>query len=687
MVRAITLGLLFALAGAGDAKLAFEKGLVLEEASGKLEEAIVLFRKVASDDAAGESLQAQAQLHIGICYEKLARKEARAAYQTVLDKYPGQQEAVRSARERLARLSNAAKIATGTSVREVGRSSPPRPGKLAEPWDDTFFAVSGDGETFAYTDWQTGDLLVRNTASGKVKGLYGVEWTRSKEFFFLPTISRDQKRIAYVTEFFDETTDVIRLGIDSLWGGSRETVFESTDSFPMPLDWSPDGSKILVALESPDRSVALSQIDVKMRRLERLVTLNWDTPRHAEYSPDGRFIAYDSTKDGEHKIYLITSDGREERVLVDSSGEDDSPVWSPDGRVLLFRSSRSGAWDLLGLPIDKGKPSGDTFLVKGGIGEAAYLRGMTADGRLFYTELATGPEIVLVERSGNQLGTPRVLPTVKTRSNSSPSFAPDGKRLAYISGTFLNQNVGRPALRIAALDGTVVKEVDFAPGFRYIRRPLFSPDGSKIAVAATAPRREPVVLLLDAVAGRVLKTFTFDPGGYLILGGWVDARHLAVLVRTRDGRMEQIDVETGERTVTSLPGPHDGLSTRISPDGRWLLIRKFPPGEPGKQQIAVRRLADGSETVVLNGAIGSDVTWDHDSRHFLYRKMSGPTQLWRASIETGAEEVVWDNAPPYRLSAVSPDGRLLAFEKPGGDWRIWVVENFLPAKTTATAAR
>jgi tetratricopeptide (TPR) repeat protein len=84
----------------------FQKALVKEKAEGNLEEAIVLFQKVV-DKGEDESLAAQAQLHIGMCYEKLGLTKAQEAYQKVIDRYPRQAEVVKAAKEKLALLQKA----------------------------------------------------------------------------------------------------------------------------------------------------------------------------------------------------------------------------------------------------------------------------------------------------------------------------------------------------------------------------------------------------------------------------------------------------------------------------------------------------------------------------------------------------------------------------------------------------
>ena len=214
------------------------------------------------------------------------------------------------------------------TVRELMRSGEQPPGDV-QVVPGPGFAVSGDGQMFIYTDWNTGDLATRNMETGEVRGLYGVSWQNdSIEFFEDPVLSPDDKTVVFMRypNGRGGADDTTRIEVDSIEGGHRETLYDAKDLINMfTKDWSLDGENILVSSEAADRSVFLATLNLTDRRLQRLVTLNWEQPRRAQYSPDGRFIAYDSTKDGDRKIYLMSADGAQEDVLVDSPGQDDSP--------------------------------------------------------------------------------------------------------------------------------------------------------------------------------------------------------------------------------------------------------------------------------------------------------------------------------------------------------------------------
>jgi Tol biopolymer transport system component len=60
------------------------------------------------------------------------------------------------------------------------------------------------------------------------------------------------------------------------------------------------------------------------------------------WSPDGREIVFYSTRSGNWDIWVVPSDGGEARQLTNDPATDDRPGWSPDGRWIVFASDRAG---------------------------------------------------------------------------------------------------------------------------------------------------------------------------------------------------------------------------------------------------------------------------------------------------------------------------------------------------------
>jgi hypothetical protein len=103
----LVIGLTFTLVALGqknDPEAMLGGGLHQEEVEANCKEAIKIYQKVTEQKNAPRNVMARAQLHIGICREKLALREARAAYQEVLEKYADQREIAVEATRRLTGL-------------------------------------------------------------------------------------------------------------------------------------------------------------------------------------------------------------------------------------------------------------------------------------------------------------------------------------------------------------------------------------------------------------------------------------------------------------------------------------------------------------------------------------------------------------------------------------------------------
>jgi dipeptidyl aminopeptidase/acylaminoacyl peptidase len=90
----------------------------------------------------------------------------------------------------------------------------------------------------------------------------------------------------------------------------------------------------------------------------------------AAISPDGNSVAYTiSTPDleanrGVSNIWLVSTSGGDP-IQITQSGKDNSPSWSPDGKTLAFLSSRDGNSQVYLLPMDGGEAKKLTTLSSG----------------------------------------------------------------------------------------------------------------------------------------------------------------------------------------------------------------------------------------------------------------------------------------------------------------------------------
>ena len=68
-----------------------------------------------------------------------------------------------------------------------------------------------------------------------------------------------------------------------------------------------------------------------------------ESPR---WSPDGKRLAWVSTRDGNQEIYSAAADGNDVKRLTNEIALDNNPAWSPDGKQIAFTSGRTGNFEI-----------------------------------------------------------------------------------------------------------------------------------------------------------------------------------------------------------------------------------------------------------------------------------------------------------------------------------------------------
>jgi Tol biopolymer transport system component len=156
-------------------------------------------------------------------------------------------------------------------------------------------------------------------------------------------------------------------------------------------------------------------------------------PADIEWSPDGRQIAFTSTRDGDADIYVMNADGSDLRNISNTDDTDDYYFkWSPDSRWLLiplFNPSK-----VLLVAVD-----GSTRI---NLTESPYyirpinsqLAGaFSPDGTRFAFQSAQDGDIYIMNTDGSQLS--KLAAPLSPGDISGLYWSPDGSRIAYEAGS------------------------------------------------------------------------------------------------------------------------------------------------------------------------------------------------------------------------------------------------------------
>jgi eukaryotic-like serine/threonine-protein kinase len=103
-----------------------------------------------------------------------------------------------------------------------------------------------------------------------------------------------------------------------------------------PNSWSHDGTLLAYQEENPRTGDDIWIYSVASRSRQAFLRTPYNE-LHAEFSPDGRFIAYESNEDGgQAEVYLRPYPSLHPRQRVSTSGGT-SPRWASNGRELFYR--------------------------------------------------------------------------------------------------------------------------------------------------------------------------------------------------------------------------------------------------------------------------------------------------------------------------------------------------------------
>jgi len=349
----------------------------------------------------------------------------------------------------------------------------------AGPGVDSGGVPSPDGLYLSFVDWETGDLALRDLVTEKNHRLTDKgTWANSKEFALESIFSPDGKQIAY-NWFKDDRFQLRLIGFD---GSSPRVLYaEEAVAYVGPVDWTPDGSQVLVDVWSEDGTAQIGFISVAEGSLRVLKTIDRCFPFQMSLSPDGKYIVYDVPLRGEPKggdIFMLSTDSKGEVPLVEHPAYDIYPVWTPDGKGVLFTSDRAGTMGLWAVQVTDGRPRGQPNLVKADIGRFSPM-GFTQAGSLYY-RVDTGMIDIYRTKLDLKAGKLQEDPTRFSNrfvgSNYCPDWSSDGKYLSYLSrrSPIPNLYVGSVIVIRTLATG---EEREIVPKLSTFILPYWSPDG------------------------------------------------------------------------------------------------------------------------------------------------------------------------------------------------------------------
>lgn len=638
-----------------------------ERVTGNLQAAIDGYRKVLAAKGVPRQIAAQAQYHIGVCYEKLGNQEARKAFETVVKNYGDQKQLAEQARLRLATMSTPASGATPRLV-----------------WDnylDTHGTVSSDGQFSSFVDWTTGDVALRDLRKGTTRRLtnHGGPGKAQAEGN-TTAISADGKSVAFVWNRWDKEARASKLTFElrtiAIDGTGERVLYRSGDYIEVH-SWSPDNK--WVAIVSQDKLFTSAEISLVSTTGGELRTLK-TSPKHYAYdvsfSPDGQWLAYSAEPErnsGKFSLFTVRADGSvENRVAEDAR----IMGWTPNGKGLLFSRASDGAEGIFLLPVHDGAPAAVARKLSVTIPGRSWPMGVTAGGTLLYSTYANRMDawISEVDIRARVLGARRLqFPVTRVAipfvSSAGIKFSPDGTQFvcAVPKQGLLIHTMATGEQR-TLLPKVRLYRVDWAPDGKSLL--AYGSDGAGKRGLHRLDLRTGTATFLSEMESDMQPKSGGDESGFYFTrtGDWSK-----VWLRDAKNGRDRIAFEAPERV-------HGVTEIQPSRDRKRLLIRSTV-------YIGVLDLATGNITDIATFEEGPNseqvwgADWSADERHIVAVVRAGFTakksQVMAFPV-AGGEPVRIDAPTELRGLSMSPDGRHMASVDFWSKGQLLALENFLP---------
>jgi Tol biopolymer transport system component len=499
---------------------------------------------------------------------------------------------------------------SGKAIETVGPGGPYRGPDLAPDGkrfvvhrhDETNPGKNGGGDVWLFESGAGPGKRFAGDSSGKIENV-------------MPMWSPDGTRIVYGS---------MRNGKGGLYmkradgTGAEELLIES-ETMKVPMSWSPDGKYIVYWVPGNIQWILPLTGDRKPFQLS-------DGPTtHAQISPDGKWVAYNSFV-SRAEIYVKPFPTGSGEVHVSKDGGVFAR-WRGDGKELYYLSGMSSgqmmAVDISvnGSKLQAGAPHAlfDSGYLNLNHPTNYHVFAVTRDGQRFLIprpDATPGPDdpnartLTLFDRQGKSVG------TVGDRGYyNNVQLSPDQTRVALLRGDPVKGTTDVWVIDVATGKGTQITSNKREDG---TRTPVWSPDGKQVAYIGSRSGVDTIYKKASNGEGSEEVVYKLNGAG-ITLQEWTP-NYLLYYSQQLGGNIEFALPLTGEpKPIEIARSQFPMLAVRPSPDHRFIAFRS---NESGRDQIWVRRFDPAGPSadkwqISTDGGTGP-VFWRGDGKELYY---------------------------------------------------------------------
>jgi len=537
-------------------------------------------------------------------------------------------------------------------------------------------AISPDGKMIAYAAGPEDQmhLYIRQIAGGRTIAL--TESFPGNHRW--PQWSPDGTRIAF------QSGEGIYI-VPALGGVPKRLVESPPEGSALTPSWSPDGKQIAYV---QGRNIYVHSVEEgKPRKIAEAFE-----PYSLSWSPDGSKIAYVSGNPfflfgrpfigniAPCSIWVVSIEKGAPVQLTDSRYLNVSPVWTPDGRNILFVTNQGGSRDVYQLPLKASAvPASSPIRMTTGLN--AFTISLSADGKkLAYSVFTYSSNIWSIKIPEERaISISEAIPvTTGNQAIEGIGISPDGKWLAFDSNRSGNQDIYK-----MPVGGGELERLTTHPSDDFL--PSWSPDGKEIAFYSFRKGNRDIHLM--TADGGSIQQLTDDPAQERYPDWSPDGKHI-VFRSDKTGRQElfvfsRVKEDTGWGVPKQLTFD-GGVYPRWSPDGSLIAYTSgagllvIPP-EDGEPRI----LVSSHDPATI--PVPQFPEWSADGRVVYYkaRDAEGHSSFWSVPALGGKPKLLVRFDNPSRKSVrpeFSTDGVRFFFTLTENKSDIWVMDLILEEK-------
>jgi Tol biopolymer transport system component len=418
-------------------------------------------------------------------------------------------------------------------------------------------------------------------------------------------------------------------------------------------------------IESSERNLEIYSINPDGTGLQRL-TNNPATDTRPGTAADGRRIAFDSTRSGNIELHLMRSDGSGVSRVTDRGAPDVGPSFSAGGNRLAYAVRHATT-------LPGGQSEGDIWTVNTDGTETTRL---TFDRELDEFDPAFAPDgskiafvsgapggvsssydVFVIDTDGSNMINLTAGSGGAGAEDSDPAFSPNGQKI-----TFTSDRGGGTEIWVMNADGSNPQQLTNASGRD--EHPSFSPDGTKIAFTARRGGNVDIYTMNADGSGQTRLTDDAPLNERDEVGEWMAITPAGAVDTYIDSGPPFVgsspDVNFTYSGAPALGGQVDGFRCRLDAAAFAACAasgRSFTGLAAGEHTFEVRAYSNGTLDPTR-----ARYSFEVDPTRIVFAsERDGQSEIYSINADGTAPSRLTNNAATDTDPALSPDGATVAF--------------------------